>query len=362
MTANNNSINLIAVGDIMLGEHPIMIGWGVKSLLENDKSYNPFEHISPLLQSANVTFGNLESSLSDSIPNNSKGDPNCIGPEIGANLLKHSGFDIVSIANNHIQQYGESTMLHTLELLKDNGVEYVGLSQDDSTGCVPNDIYVDGISLRFLAYSLRPRQFFTTKPLYAEPDSETILNDIKEGCKSVDHVIVSIHWGDEFVPQPSLEQIKLGDMMIDAGASVILGHHPHVLQKYRRYKNGVIAYSLGNCVFDMGWNKVLKQGAILNCKLTKDSVEDIDLIPTLSDDLHCPVIQHNKETPSCLREITQQEIEITSEQYNSKLNYFKSKQQRSSHIHFLKNLHRYKLANISHILSKAISQRIKGEV
>jgi poly-gamma-glutamate synthesis protein (capsule biosynthesis protein) len=128
-------------------------------------------------------------------------------------------------------------------------------------------------------------------PPYAEATPEEARQDVRRLAATVDYVIVSLHWGEEFVDRPSTAEVEHARSLIDAGADLLVGHHPHVVRPLERHGKGLIAYSLGNFVGDMIWQEPLRRGAILRCVLAPDGVEDVRVTRTYVDDNFKTVIQ-----------------------------------------------------------------------
>ncbi|MCP4571093.1 MAG: CapA family protein [bacterium] len=284
-----DTVRLVAGGDIMLGEHPIMVGRGVGTALGRDPDFDLFGGIRNLLGTADLATANLECALSDpprfSLPSRRE----CRGPVRGIHSLTHAGFHALSLANNHSQQYGREAFDGTVASLDDAGIRVVGRAAGDTGRCLPVDLQVNGLDLRVLGYSLRPRQHFTGRPQYAEGPREAILHDIGEARAAGALAVVSIHWGDEFVASPTREQVDLGHAMIEAGCSLVIGHHPHVLQGWERVGSGVILYSLGNFVFDMPWQTALRRAAVCEITLSKAGCGDVTWHPITQDGRYRPV-------------------------------------------------------------------------
>ena len=106
-----------------------------------------------------------------------------------------------------------------------------------------------------------------------------ISNDIKNAKKQAQKVIVFFHWGNEFTRKINPKQKELAHQSIDSGADIVLGTHPHVVQPLEIYKNKLIAYSLGNFIFDQQWSKPMDEGMIIRIIFYKRSIADIQLIP-----------------------------------------------------------------------------------
>jgi poly-gamma-glutamate synthesis protein (capsule biosynthesis protein) len=131
-----------------------------------------------------------------------------------------------------------------------------------------------------VGYCWRPRQYGREEPPFAEGRPEEVLADIDRLRSSVDAVIVSLHWGEEFVGRPSESEVALARGMIEAGAIAVIGHHPHVLRPCERSGNGIIAYSLGNFTSDMLWQDDLRGGGILDCSWDEGRLRHASLTST----------------------------------------------------------------------------------
>lgn len=280
-------VTLIAVGDVMLSRK---VG---RAINEYGTSY-PFKYTASLLKSADITFGNLESPIStrgNQIPGKQiwfRADPKSI------EALTEAGFDVLSVANNHALDYDSPAFLDTIEILEGAGIKAVGGGKNLTEARRPVIMEVNGITIGFLAYSeladifwdhKYPRRFQATDTIVgvAPLVIEQIEEDIAALRQQVDYIAVSLHWGIEYKYHAEPYQKKLAHRMIDAGANFILGHHPHSLQGVEVYNHGLIAYSLGNFVFDQEWSEQTKQGLILTIKITPLGLEKAELIPVYID-------------------------------------------------------------------------------
>ncbi len=284
------SVSLLAVGDI----------W-----LKTKDGSDPFYKVQEALSEGDIVFGNLEVVLSESPVRAKKAHILYENPEKVC-YLKDAGFDVVNIANNHILDLGVEGFHDTLHLLEENSIDYVGgsHSKDENRSVI---IERNGIRLGFLGYTSGrwrvPKEITINKIQEGE-----ILRDIAELKKSCDHVIVSLHWGIEHVHYPSPDQIDLAHRLIDQGASVILGHHPHALQGIEEYHGGLIAYSLGNFQFHTESPfEGVNQTIILSIRFHPDGFENYSVIPCSIDNNYRPVLTINfqsEEIDSFLKEIS----------------------------------------------------------
>jgi poly-gamma-glutamate synthesis protein (capsule biosynthesis protein) len=231
-------ITLIAVGDVMLGRSV-----NAKMRKLNDFHY-PFLKTAAFLKAADLTFANLESPFYDDCPTTNTGMIFCADPKAIAGLV-FAGIDVTNLANNHIQNYGEEGVNLTQKILQENSITPLGLDQN----LVVKEI--KGTRFGFLGFDLTSG--------YQE---EKIIEAVQENSLRVDLLIVSFHLGNEYAKQPSSNQVELAHQIIEAGADLILGHHPHVIQPTEEYQEKLIVYSMGNFVFDQPWSEETKQGLV----------------------------------------------------------------------------------------------------
>jgi poly-gamma-glutamate synthesis protein (capsule biosynthesis protein) len=205
-------------------------------------------------------------------------------PQFAA-ALQRVGFNVLNVANNHAVQHGDETFHRTLAAVREAGIACVGVRGTGSWASEP--ALLCGGRVGVLGYCQRPRQWGTAIPPYAEGTREEICADVRRLRETGAIVIVSLHWGEEFVPEPSNSELQLGHDIIDAGANLILGHHPHVTRPAESYKHAVIVHSLGNFMGDMTWYKPFRTGAIFRCGLSVEGVSHAHVTPTkLGNDYH----------------------------------------------------------------------------
>jgi len=288
----SRQVTLVAVGDVMLGR---IIGDRVRGF---GPPY-PFELVADTLRQADVTFANLESPLTEG------GEPEpkdfvFQGPPEAARGLAEAGIDIVSVANNHALDYGLWGLAETRAALESAGVAYVGVGDSEAVARSPRIIERNGLRLAFLAYVNTPRDSVsgfdvagtaatTRRPGVAWATLEVVAADVVAAAAHADIVVVSLHAGLEYQELPSDLQVAVAHAAIDAGARLVLGHHPHVLQGIERYRSGLIIYSLGNFVFDLDSVDYAQPGlpsalsAVLEIGLTREGVVDCRLLPIAID-------------------------------------------------------------------------------
>jgi len=265
---------LLFVGDVMLSR-----GVGTRMATENDWAY-PFRKIAATLAAADLTFGNLECPVSDVGRNRHhlysfRADPRVIEG------LKYAGFDVMSLANNHTYDWDVPALVDTLRRLRESGIVAVGAGANDLEAHYPQLVNLAGLKLAFLAYAnVEPKAAIAApdKPGIAWLELDRVLADIRFARPLADLVIVGLHWGNEYTSQPQRSQVALAHQMIDTGADLVVGGHPHVVQPLELYRGRWIAYSLGNFVFDQKAPGT-HRGAMLKVELADKQIAGVALVP-----------------------------------------------------------------------------------
>jgi poly-gamma-glutamate synthesis protein (capsule biosynthesis protein) len=336
------------VGDVILGDQPACIGHGVRSVLEKSGFAPLFDGIRPQVADCDLLFGNLETVLSDQgCDENTLSSVELRGRPDYAPALAKLGFRALSVANNHAMQYGRAAFEESAQALEASGIFPLGRS--DAAGRSNCFRFAGrGLNVAFLAYSFRPDNYARGALPYAT-DAQAALDQIRELKGEADALAVSLHWGEEYMPVPSPSQIRLAHEMVDAGASLILGHHPHVLQGVERYRHGVIAYSLGNFVADF-WQDYARRTMLLKCTLNRKGVTRFECIPVWIDSAYRPVMPPDALAESIRGDLAdyQARIEASLRKAADPAEYEKAaagayrKYRMESYRYFLGNLHRYR--------------------
>jgi poly-gamma-glutamate capsule biosynthesis protein CapA/YwtB (metallophosphatase superfamily) len=234
-----------AVGDLMLARD-------ITDLMDARGSVYPFERVRPLLADADLTIANMEGTFTErgaaaekfytfrTPPRHAKG-------------LAEAGIDLVSLGNNHTMDFGADGLADTIAALDAAGVKHAGAGANEQAARAPVMLDVKGVKVALLSYNAVLEATFARggSPGVAYADPAAVRADVASARAQADIVIVALHGGTEYTDTPTAEQRNLAHTAIDAGAALVLGAHPHVLQGWERYKNGFIAYSLGNFVFDL---------------------------------------------------------------------------------------------------------------
>lgn len=225
----------------------------IEKLIFEGDFYQIFNDLLPFIKQSDVAITNLECPLTSYEGKSKKSGPNLKASEKAIEALKFAGFNMVTLANNHIMDYGESGLNSTVLKCKEAGIDYVGIGSNDRNARKPVYKTVDGVVVAFINFC--ENEWSTAKENRSGANSlNPILNyyDITEAKQKADHVIVIVHGGHEEYSLPSPRMKMTYRFFVDAGASVVIGHHTHTFSGYEVYKNSPIFYSLGNFIFD--WN------------------------------------------------------------------------------------------------------------
>ena len=210
--------------------------------------------VKPYLQTADLAFVNLEGPISDKGTKLAWKEYTFRSRTALAAGLASAGVDVVSMANNHAVDCGQTALLDTISRLDKAGIEHAGAGEDISAARSPALLDTPAGTVAVLAFTDKFASGFaagTDRPGVAPvSDGSKALAAIAAAKKKADYVIVSFHWGTEYTAQAASYQRALAHKAIDAGADLILGHHPHVIQGLEVYHDKLIAYSLGDFVFD----------------------------------------------------------------------------------------------------------------
>jgi poly-gamma-glutamate synthesis protein (capsule biosynthesis protein) len=276
------------------------------------------------LRAADVRFGNCEMPISEA------GEP-WPGKPLGKNLYKMppesiagftaAGFDVVSVASNHSIDFGRGALLRTLELLDAAGIRHCGAGKNLDEAHRPALVTRNGVTIAFLAYcslympgweatsdrsgiaTVRVETAYKPHPRFHEvpgspaitlnfpdpPDRDHVVADIRAARSRADLVVVSWHWGVSegyrlLVPY----QRELGHVALDAGADLLIGHHPHMLQGVEIYNGKPLFYSLGNFAFDLHSRLFRPETVIVRCRITNKRIDRVAAVPCMIDENSVP--------------------------------------------------------------------------
>ncbi len=260
-------LRLSSVGDINLGDVP-----GANIAVEGPRY--PWSSVGRPLKDADIAFGNLECAISrrgEPFPKlyNFRGTPAAL-----RGLARHSGLDVLNLANNHAGDYGTVALLDTVRGIERHGMKAVGAGRNLRRALAPQIVERLGLRVAFVGFSeIAPVEFAATpdSPGTAWATPEAVTRAVHRARRRADVVVATFHWGVETAPTESAAQQALAAAAAAAGAQLVIGAHPHVLQPLRRQGSALVAYSLGNFVFGAVSAETTATG-ILETDLTSEGV------------------------------------------------------------------------------------------
>lgn len=256
----DRTITMIATGDVIPAR-------SVNYKMVNGKGFRwPFEKTADVLSAADLTVINLETPLLASCPTTVEGMLFC-GDARAVEGLTYAGVDIATLGNNHIGNHYVEGVEETKSVLTHAGVTPV------AEGITYKEI--KGVRFGFLAYN----DIGAPEEGVPWAHEDRIQTDIKNARLHADVVVVSYHWGVEYVTMPGDRQITLAHTSIDTGADVVLGNHPHWIQPIEVYKGKFIIYAHGNFIFDQEWSPETKLGVIGRYVFYDKKLVDVEYIP-----------------------------------------------------------------------------------
>jgi poly-gamma-glutamate capsule biosynthesis protein CapA/YwtB (metallophosphatase superfamily) len=269
---------LAAVGDITFGEQvgPAVLAYG---------GAYPWTGVARTLRSADITVGNLETSISTRGAPLAKQYTFRGPPQAVPAVARVAGFDVLTLANNHADDYGPLALLDTIRYVRAAGIQTIGAGANEWLARRPAVVETGGLRVAFLGYSdVNPPGFPATAstPGTARADPATIEADVRAARRHADLVVCFFHWGVELAPTPDARREELAAACLHAGASVVLGAHPHVLGPVTQpTPRSVVAWSLGNFVFPSSGETA--RTAILEAHLDARGVRGYRLLPVQID-------------------------------------------------------------------------------
>lgn len=287
------AITLLATGDVMLGR-TVNIRVGVVG----DFNY-PYQFVKDELTKADVSLINLEGPLIENCPIINSGFTFC-GDIKHIDGLVDAGIDVVNTANNHILNFGNLGLETTNKVVREHG-----LTLSNSVG--PNYLNVGRMRFAFLGYN--DLDYPTGSDL--EKEKLLIKPQLSQARENADIIIVSMHWGNEYQSYPSVRQKELAHFLIDSGADLVVGNHPHWVQPVEVYKDKVITYSHGNFIFDQTWSEETKEGVIGKYTFFADGKISFEFLPIYIEEVGQPKIDYGPRGKRILDEMASESAKLT---------------------------------------------------
>jgi poly-gamma-glutamate synthesis protein (capsule biosynthesis protein) len=288
-------VSTLWVGDVMLGRRV-----GQQIAAAGDPNL-PFSATADRLRAGDLTVGNLECTLSRN------GRPTQGGDSFGADAsslggMRDAGFDVVVLANNHLGDYGDRALRETVATVRSSGLVPVGAGENLTAALEPGVVERKGVRFGVLAFNaigetpaatttsagaLTVRMPPRTGPLNEE-DLARVTDTVRGLRSRADVVVVYPHWGTQYVHDPVVAQRDVGQRLVEAGATAVIGSHPHWVQGMDLHQGRLIAYSLGNFVFDMTFSTEVQQGVALELVFWGDRPMAARLWPYRIGDRYVP--------------------------------------------------------------------------
>lgn len=277
---------LVLVGDMMTGRR---VG---EDISEYDDVYYPFRGIGEYTKKGDVTFGNLECAVSE------RGTPKDKVYKFRAEPrtlegVRDAGFDVLTLANNHIMDYNLNATLDTMTHIEEYGMKHTGLwylneDADNATIQRPAVVESKGVRFAFLGYGENLTYDYAatdTVPAPVPTRMSVMKRDIEHAKTVSDVVVVSIHWRrwPQYIYEADQGQIDMCRELCDSGADILANHGPHTLQEIEYYNGSLIFYSLGNAVFDLPRTES-HRSMIAMLKMKGTQLADLELVPIVMND------------------------------------------------------------------------------
>jgi len=278
---------LLVVGDIMLG----------RGVAVPEAPVSPLRFMAGRIRAADLAVGNLESTLSDGGPPQQPGDDSFAAPPGTLAGLERLGFDAMSLANNHLGDFGVPVMLDVVDRFRSSRIVPFGAGADLAAASRPAVLAHEGVRFGFVGFNaigetpmatatapgaLSVRMPPRTGPLQ-QADLDHVTGVVQRLARRVDVVVALPHWGEQYVHAAEPVQSQVGRALVRAGADLVVGGHPHVVQGLEPVGDAVVAHSLGNFAFDMDFLQETMEGVTLTATFRGDRLVDIELGPYRMD-------------------------------------------------------------------------------
>jgi poly-gamma-glutamate synthesis protein (capsule biosynthesis protein) len=312
-----NTIKIACVGDIMCGDSFYAIGRGVASSLRKYGQDFLQPEIVRFLSTHDLVLCNLECALSDlGRKDNILRSVHMRGLPEAATHLADWGIKVANVANNHILEHGSDCAIDTVRRLHAAGVRTIGAGKQGlfEPGIQTTEVVVNGRTIAFLGACFRKEKY----AFYGGAKLDEILDTIGVLTSQGKTVIASVHWGDELMDRPNPAQRRIAHQLVDAGASLVIGHHPHVVQGIEEIKSAIVAYSLGNFVFD-SFLAECSWSIALSVEMANGDIARWSYVPVEKDAEHRPKFVDGGRKIAFEQEIGRRcdllQIKVASDQY-----------------------------------------------
>jgi len=309
----------------------------IEELSLNNKHEQIFNDFLPKIKEVDIAITNLECPLIDEDYISEKFGPSLKASTKTIETLKFAGFDVVTLSNNHIMDHGEAGLKSTLECLKINGIDFVGVGNDLERARKPLIKNIKNKKIAF--FNFAENEFSNTHGDYPGSNPLSLVsnfNDIRNYKNLVDKIIVIFHGGNEMYQLPSPRLKETFRFFVDSGADAVISHHTHCFSGYEIYNNAPIFYSLGNFIFDYNlsknelWN--IGMGVVLKIENSKINFEIIPFSQNKNDNIGLMLLNEKEKNKFNNKIIELNSIIADDKKLNTEFQKFiESKEQQYSH-------------------------------
>jgi poly-gamma-glutamate synthesis protein (capsule biosynthesis protein) len=297
--ARRNTWSLVAAGEIIFGR-------GVQERIEikhGGDARSAFTEVRDLVRGADLAVATLEAPLS--------GDHNLwcdscmrfVGNERYAKSLADAGFDVLSLAANHIGDAGAKGVVDTVAALDRSGIAHAGAGANEAAARRPAVAQVGRVHIAVLGYNDVPPESYaasstragSARLVHDDPTYAALRAEVATAADSAAVVVVLAHWGIEYENAPRSQIVAAAHAMIEAGATVVIGDHPHWVQSVETYRGGYITYGIGNFVFDQMWSMETREGSIQELFFDRTKLVAVRIRPTIIEDYFRPRLLRTDE-------------------------------------------------------------------
>lgn len=352
-------VTICSVGDLMLSDSPLYTSVGVGSRYAQVRE-GMFAACGDALRGADIAIGNFESVLYT--PRNGRlNEIQMSCPAEAFADLRHAGFNVLNMANNHCLQHGVSAFNTGFEACAHEGIQAIGRANER-----PSMVMVNGIEFVFLSICIH-LEWYSPNDIVYETDIEGMIR--RTAAIRAKHpntvIVLSVHWGDEFAKFPTNAQVQLAHRFVECGVDILLGHHSHVFQGIETYMGAVIAYSQGNFVSDM-IPEICRQTGIIRLTVTVDDLGrhvSYEMLPFRINDHFSPTPADGAwfvDRQVSLRMVL--EGGITDQQYREAIVFTHGQCHRSFTAAFKRNISKYKPSISAQMLLEFVIRKVKKKM
>lgn len=277
----------------------------------------PYQALGDVLRSADLTIGSLDASISDYNPPSPCAEfhRNLLAPSETVQGLQYAGFDVMAAATNHIKDCGlvrgcvHNSLLDTITHLRAAGIQPAGIGRNLAEAAAPVILEVNGVRFAFVAFTAINGEVWATAetPGAAPFLKEVYVEAVRQARAQADVVIALPHWGREFTGAITWEQALGAQRLAEAGAALVVGNNPHHVQGLETLPGGtVVAYALGNFVFDQEWSDgtlYTIQGVMLKARFRGPTLQGVEVLPIRIYDNHQPRLAGPEEAAQILADM-----------------------------------------------------------